>query len=255
MAAAKDSDARYAAGNPRALEGLPIVVKVNIETKGDITSASTNALKDWRPKQDADCIIKLRAAGAIILSKTNMPEMALGMTGWSPLYGMCKNPYEPTRTNIGGSSSGTSASIAAGVCSAGLGSDTMGSLRLPCETVGIAGFMPSLGKWSTDGVVPCVSHKDTPGPMGATVSDLCLLDAVVQGYSATDFAMNAKPDMTKYKVGVPTDHIAGELGQGNRDALDLGISALRGSNATVREQEFFNKIEWADKELTYFPFS
>jgi Asp-tRNA(Asn)/Glu-tRNA(Gln) amidotransferase A subunit family amidase len=178
-AAAKESDARYAAGNPRALEGLPIVVKVNIETKGDICSASTHALKDWRPKQDADCVAKLRAAGAIILSKTNMPEMAFGFTGWSALHGMCKNPHESSRTNIGGSSSGTAASVAAGICSVGLGTDTMGSLRLPSEASGINGFKPSLKKWSVNGVVPCILHKDTPGPMGATVSDLCLLDSVV----------------------------------------------------------------------------
>jgi len=235
----------YASGKARPLEGLPIVVKCNIISKGNLSSAGTPALLNWRPKQDAPCVTKLREAGAVIVGSTNMPECAAGMTGWNPHLGMCRNPHEPTKTNTAGSSSGTASALAAGMTSAGLGSDTMGSLRLPAESCGIVGFKPSLGRWPSEGVFPLFGTHDSPGPMGATVSDLCLLDSVVCGYPMSDFKLctgSDKPAMNKYKVGLPLDWLEGDLGEGNSKAIKLAEAKLRDCGASVKAEDFIKKI-------------
>ena len=98
-------------------------------------------------------VAKLKKAGAIVIAKTNMPILASAIHGYSALYGMCRNPHDLNRSP-GGSSSGTASAIAAGITSAGLGSDTAGSCRLPAEACGVAGFRPSLGRYPKDGIIP-----------------------------------------------------------------------------------------------------
>ncbi|KAH8053028.1 hypothetical protein JL722_9693 [Aureococcus anophagefferens] len=177
QAAAVDAKVK-AGGDLGALEGLPVVIKVNIDVAGTLSTASTPGLAEWRPATSAPCVEKLLAAGAIPIAKTNMPEMAVGFTGQSPVHGTCLNPRN-TAYNCGGSSSGTAAAVAAGVAACGLGSDTGGSLRGPAALCGVVGFRPS--RWPGTGVVPISALRDTPGPMGATVADVALLDAVVNG--------------------------------------------------------------------------
>ena len=165
------------------LEGLPLVVKLNVNTNGLLTSASTAALQQHRPTTNASVWQRLADAGAICIAKTNMPELAGSLHGFNPLHGHCWNPYG-LGYSPGGSSSGTAASIAAGIVPAGLGSDTMGSLRIPADRCGITGMRPSAGRYSTIGCVP-LGRVDTPGPMGRSVADVALLDAVMVSEGGT----------------------------------------------------------------------
>lgn len=126
-----------------------------------------------------------------MIAKTNMPKMAFAVYGRSRLFGNCQNPHDLNRSP-GGSSAGTGAGIASGVASCGLGSDTGGSTRIPAEACGIVGFRPSLGRYSDEGIIPLWTDRDTIGPMGATVSDVALLDSIITGY---DFNSEYKYDI------------------------------------------------------------
>jgi len=178
---AEEADARLATNEPRRpLEGLPVLIKANIDLEGSLSTNSMPGLEDWRPENTAPIVTKLIEAGAIPVAKTNMPEAAFGCWGYSPLHGVTKNPFNSKYTTSG-SSTGTSAGIAGGMASCGLGSDTGGSLRMPAECCGIVGMRPSRGRYPCEGVVPCNPTHDTPGPMATTVADVAFLDAVLSG--------------------------------------------------------------------------
>ncbi|WP_213765682.1 indoleacetamide hydrolase [Caballeronia sp. dw_19] len=171
------------------LAGLPVVVKDNINTAGMQTSAGTPALENFIPSTHAPSVQKLLDAGAILLGKANMHELALGITSTnlSTHAGPVRNPYNP-RMIPGGSSGGTAAAVAARIVPAGLGTDTGGSTRIPAALTGIAGFRPSVGNGGdqrryhdTNAVVPISHTRDTVGPMARTVADIALLDGVVAG--------------------------------------------------------------------------
>lgn len=187
LAAAKNIDASRRAGNTLgAVAGLPIIVKDNINTKDLPTTGGTPALQHFRPSTNAVVLQKLLDAGAIVLGKANMHELAFGITNtnFSTFAGAAKNPYDTTRVP-GGSSGGSGVAIAARIVPAGLGSDTGGSVRIPASFNGIAGLRPSVGnggaqrRYSTTGVIPLSHTLDTVGPMGRTVADVALLDSVI----------------------------------------------------------------------------
>jgi Asp-tRNA(Asn)/Glu-tRNA(Gln) amidotransferase A subunit family amidase len=170
-----------------ALAGLPIVVKDNINTSDMPTSGGTPALQHARPTKNAPSLQKLLDAGAIIIGKTNMHELAFGITSTnlSSFAGPVKNPYDKTRIP-GGSSGGTSAAIAARIVTCGLGSDTGGSTRVPAALTGTVGLRPSVGnggaqrRYDDANLVVPISHtRDTVGPMGRTVADVAILDSVI----------------------------------------------------------------------------
>ena len=190
LAAARRVDAAREAGELLGiLAGLPIVVKDNINTKDMPTSAGTPALQNARPTANAPSVQKLLDAGAIVIGKANMHELAFGITSTnlSSFAGPVRNPYDPTRIP-GGSSGGTAAAIAARVVTCGLGSDTGGSTRIPAALCGIAGLRPSVGNGDTErryhdenAIVPISHTRDTVGPMGRTVADVALLNSVITG--------------------------------------------------------------------------
>jgi Asp-tRNA(Asn)/Glu-tRNA(Gln) amidotransferase A subunit family amidase len=186
LAAARSVDAGATSG---ALAGLPIVVKDNINTRDMPTSAGTPALQHARPINNAPSLQKLLDAGAIVIGKANMHELAFGITSTNlaSFAGVVKNPYDKTRIP-GGSSGGTSAAIAAGIVSCGLGTDTGGSTRVPAALTGTVGLRPSVGNGGAERryddanlVVPISHTRDTVGPMGRTVADVALLDSVITG--------------------------------------------------------------------------
>jgi mandelamide amidase len=190
IVAARRIDAMRDAGLelPR-LAGLPIVVKDNINTAGLPTTGGTAALRDVRPARHAPSLQKLVDAGAIVIGKSNLHELAFGITSTNltPFAGAVKNPYDRTRIP-GGSSGGTAAAVAARIAPAGLGTDTGGSTRVPAALCGIVGFRPSVGnggaqrRYTDTGAVVPISHtRDTVGPMARTVADIALLDAVITG--------------------------------------------------------------------------
>ena len=181
MAAARAADRWRIEGKPLgALHGLPIAVKDNIDAAGYATTAATPALRNNRPDRDAPVLARLLEAGAIVLGKTNMHELAFGYTTNNSAYGTARNPYDSSRSP-GGSSGGTAVAVAARIAPAGLGTDTVGSVRVPAAMCGIAGFRASVGRYSAEGVVPLSHTRDTVGPMARSVADLILLDAIMAG--------------------------------------------------------------------------
>ncbi len=181
LKAAREADALAAKKKFKGpLHGVPLVVKDNIHVAGFANTAGTPALKDFRPKKNAPVADKLVKAGAIVLGKTNMHELAFGITSNNGAYGPARNPYDPKRIP-GGSSGGSGVAIAARMAPAGLGSDTGGSVRIPAAVNGIAGLRPTLKRYSQEGITPIAHTRDTAGPMARTVEDLVLLDNVITG--------------------------------------------------------------------------
>jgi mandelamide amidase len=181
LAAARRSDglaARKSFAGP--LHGVPIVVKDNIHVAGLPSSAGTPGLREFVPPRNALVAEKLIRAGAIVLGKTNLHELAFGVTSNNAAFGPARNAYDPSRI-AGGSSGGTGNAIGARMAPAGLGSDTGGSVRIPAALNGISGLRPTLGRYSQDGITPIAHTRDTAGPMAREVADLVLLDGIITG--------------------------------------------------------------------------
>ncbi|WP_419164266.1 amidase [Candidatus Palauibacter sp.] len=178
-------DRERAAGQVRGpLHGIPILLKDNYDTFDMPTTGSTLALAGSVPPDDAFQVRKLREAGAIILAKTNMHELAAGITSISSLGGQTRNPYDPAR-NPGGSSGGTGAAVAASFGAVGWGSDTCGSIRIPSSVHNLFGLRPTKGLSSIDGLIPLSHTQDTGGPLARSVVDLAIaLDATIGADSA-----------------------------------------------------------------------
>ena len=173
-------DRERAARGPRGpLHGIPILVKDNYDTAGMPTSGGTLGLALLQPAADAFQVQKLRAAGAVILGKTTMHELAAGITTIASLTGQTRNPYDLQRVP-GGSSGGTGAAVAASFAAAGMGSDTCGSIRIPAANQNLVGLRATRGLSSRTGVMPLSDTQDVAGPLARTVTDLALvLDATV----------------------------------------------------------------------------
>jgi Asp-tRNA(Asn)/Glu-tRNA(Gln) amidotransferase A subunit family amidase len=186
LAEAAKLDAERRRGNVRGpLHGIPILVKDNYDTGDMPTTAGSLALAGTRPPDDATQVAKLRAAGAIIVAKTNMHEFASGITTISSLGGQTRNPYDQTR-NPGGSSGGTGAGVAASFAAIGMGSDSCGSIRIPASHNSLVGLRPSLGLSSRDGIIPMSATQDVGGPIGKSVKDVALVMDATVGYDIKD---------------------------------------------------------------------
>jgi aspartyl-tRNA(Asn)/glutamyl-tRNA(Gln) amidotransferase subunit A len=179
-AQAEGADAAIAAGAAGALSGLPVLVKDVIDVARLPTRGGTAR---WRrlAERDADCVAALRAAGAIVLGKAHTNELAFGIDGRNPHRPPCQNPHDRSRLP-GGSSSGPAVAIAAGLVTAGLGTDTSGSIRVPAALCGVAGLRPTFGRISRHGALALAPSYDVVGPLARTVADLrLLLGALLDG--------------------------------------------------------------------------
>ncbi|MEJ5230100.1 MAG: amidase [Pseudothermotoga sp.] len=168
-----------------ALFGIPIALKDLIYTKGMKTTAGSLFWKDFVPDEDAFVVEKLKRAGAIILGKTNMHEIALGVTNNNPHFGPCRNPYDPSKIS-GGSSGGSAVAVATGMALGALGTDTGGSIRIPSALCGVVGLKPTYGRVSLRGVIPLAWHLDHVGPITNCVMDAWILLSVIEGYDTKD---------------------------------------------------------------------
>lgn len=172
------------------LHGIPMALKDNIDTAGVRTSAASAVFADRVPAADADAVVRLERAGAILLGKLNLHEFALGTTSAISHFGPVRNPWDPERS-AGGSSGGCGAAVAAGLCFGALGTDTGGSTRIPAAACGIVGLKPTHGIVSQDGVIPISASFDTVGPMCRSVADVA---AVFQVLTDHPVARACDPD-------------------------------------------------------------
>jgi amidase len=216
LALARAADASRAAGQPQGLlAGLPILIKDNIETADDMaTTAGSLALKDNVAGRDAPLVARLRAAGAIILGKTNLSEWAnirssSSISGWSAVGGQARNPYALDRSPCG-SSSGSGVAVAASLAGAAIGTETDGSITCPSAVNGVVGLKPTVGLVSRTHVVPISHTQDTPGPMTRDVRDAALLLSVIAGSDPADAATApADAHKTDYLAGLKPDALKG----------------------------------------------
>jgi mandelamide amidase len=188
------------------LHGVPLCIKDNIHVKDMPNTAGTVALKNFIPDKDAASVVLLKEQGSLIICKTNLHELAFGITSDNKVFGRVGNAHDP-EYSAGGSSGGTGAAVAAHLAPAGLGSDTGGSIRIPASVNGIAGLRPTMGRYSGEGVTPVVYLRDTIGPMGQTVDDLILLDEVLTGQK---FASSIK-SLNGVRLGVCSDVLCADL--------------------------------------------
>src|SRR5436190_11918070 len=200
LATARQMEAEQKSGKWRGpLHGIPVALKDNIDTAGIRTTAASGVFKDRVPAEDAEVVVRLKRAGAILLGKLNLHEFALGGTSAVTYFGPVHNPWNLDRVPAG-SSGGSAAAIAADLCIGTLGTDTGGSIRIPASFCGIVGFKPTYGRVSIRGVIPLSWTLDHVGPMCRTVEDAAVLLQVIAGYDAGD--------TTSVDVPVP-DYVAG----------------------------------------------
>ncbi|MFC5569914.1 amidase [Lysobacter yangpyeongensis] len=266
LAEADARDAERRAGRVRSpLHGIPVLLKDNIDATPMVNSAGSLALADHRPARDAFVVERLRAAGAVILGKTNLSEWANfrsvhSTSGWSARGGLTRNPYVLDRSACG-SSSGTASAIAADLAVVGVGTETDGSILCPASVTGLVGLKPTVGLVSRNGIIPISSSQDTAGPMARSVADAAYLlaamvgrdenDAVTAnsvGRAVFDYPLRLKADglrgarigVLRSKMGVDADVDA---------AMEASIAAMRRAGATVVDAQIPTEGQWESGEL------
>ncbi|MFD1363380.1 amidase [Lentibacillus salinarum] len=225
------------------LHGIPIGVKDNYCTTGIRTTVGSKLFADFIPDKTATTVDKLLGAGAIMLGKQNMHELAAGSTGTNPFFGTTRNPWN-THHMPGGSSGGGTASLAAGLTTLATGSDTFGSIRLPAAMCGVYGLKPTYGLTSTHGVFPTAMSLDTAGPMARSVSDLTLMLQCMAGFDANDPASLKAPvpNYTEHlnqgingiKIGIPSYYLEG-LDPDVEKLFQHAITTLQHLGADIRK--------------------
>ena len=223
-------------GRRGALHGLPIAVKDLCATKGVRTTAGSKILAAWVPRFDATVVERLRGAGAVILGKLNMHELAYGVTTNNPHYGPTRNPWDLERVP-GGSSGGSGAAVAASLCAAAIGTDTGGSIRIPAGACGVVGLKPTYGRVSRHGVVPLSWSLDHVGPLTKTTADAALLLAVIAGRDEHDptcstrrvdnYRAALRRSPKGLKLGIPREHFFDLLDPEVRTAFDAALAVCK----------------------------
>jgi len=239
------------------LHGIPISLKDNVWTAGVRTTAGSQILRDFVPQQDATIVAQLREAGAVVLGKTNMHEFAYGVTSNNPHFGAVRNPWDTERIP-GGSSGGSAATVAAGLCYASIGTDTGGSIRIPAALCGVVGLKPTLGRVSVTGTIPLSPKLDCVGPLARNAADVARLATPIferrkreKAVGSTAKAVRKK----KLRLGVPQEFVQDEMSVEIRSAFETAMNQLEHDGARrvsvsiplIRETEDAgNQIAWPE---------
>ncbi|MBT8214854.1 MAG: Asp-tRNA(Asn)/Glu-tRNA(Gln) amidotransferase GatCAB subunit A, partial [Acidimicrobiia bacterium] len=242
-AAAEEADARLAAGDDAGpLHGIPVAVKDNMCTRGVETTCSSQILAGWVPPYDATVVERLRAAGAVIVGKTNLDEFAMGSSTENSAYGPTRNPWDPDLVP-GGSSGGSAAAVAAGSAFGALGSDTGGSIRQPAALCGVVGVKPTYGLVSRYGLVAFASSLDQIGPLSKTVGDsVSMLDAIAGHdiHDATsyrgevpDFGADLEAGVKGLRIGVVRELMGEEIDDEVRGSVRSMLDKLADAGAEI----------------------
>ena len=241
---AQAADARLANGERTPLLGVPVAVKDIICTEGVPTTAGSKILEGFVPPYDAFVVQKLKAAGAVILGKTNTDEFAMGSSTENSAYFTTRNPWDHERVP-GGSSGGSAAAVAAGLAYAALGTDTGGSVRQPASFCGIAGLRPTYGRISRWGVVAFASTLDQVGTFGRTVADTTALFQAIAGHDPNDstslnvpvpdFEAALTGDIKGLRVGVPKEYFIEGIDAEVETAVRSAIAKLEELGAEIVE--------------------
>jgi amidase len=260
-------DGERKAGRSRGpLHGIPVLIKDNIDATPMVNSAGSLALAAHKPKTDAPLVAALRAAGAVILGKTNLSEWANfrsphSTSGWSARGGLTRNPYALDRSACG-SSSGTGSAIAASLAAVGVGTETDGSILCPAAMNGLVGLKPSVGLISRAGIIPISASQDTPGPMTRSVADAARLLSVLAaadaggdaaakaaaGHRLDDYTTALDPGALKgARIGFLRESGVGYQRELNA-ALERAVAILRKAGATVIEVEIATAGQWDEAE-------
>jgi aspartyl-tRNA(Asn)/glutamyl-tRNA(Gln) amidotransferase subunit A len=226
-----------------ALAGVPIALKDNLCTSYGHTTCSSKMLKDFRAPYDATVVKKLESAGAVILGKTNLDEFAMGSSTENSAFKTTRNPWDLTRVP-GGSSGGSAAALAGGLCCASIGSDTGGSIRQPAALCGVVGLKPTYGRVSRYGLVAFASSLDQIGPFGRTVSDVALLMNVIAGHdpkdstsvpeTPPDYLANIDGPLKGVRLGIVKEFaLASGMDPQVKAAVDLAVKKYQEMGATL----------------------
>lgn len=264
-AQAKKAEAELCAGRIRKarldrglLHGIPISLKDNIYTAGVRTTAGSRILYKFIPDQDAPLVTQLKQAGAVILAKTNMHEFAYGVTSNNPHYGPVKNPWDRTRIP-GGSSGGSAAAVAAGLCYGSIGTDTGGSIRIPAALCGVVGLKTTLHRVNEECVIPLSPSLDCIGPLARTVDDAAILLQTIfkADNTKTPHARGRKLGrrFAKVRLGLPRELISDAISDEARKPFEAALRDLRRLGAEItdasipllQETELAgNRLAWAE---------
>src|SRR2546425_697636 len=243
LEAAAGAAARYRAGAPRsALDGVPVALKDILCTRGVPTTCGSKILESFVPPYDATVVERLRAAGAVLLGKTNMDEFAMGSSTEHSAFKLTRNPWDPARVP-GGSSGGSAAAVAGGLAAGAFGSDTGGSVRQPAAFCGVVGLKPTYGRVSRYRLVAFASSLDQIGPLARDVRDAALLLQVIAGRdpadsTSADAEVAAYPDrltgtIRGMRLGVVREFFAEGLDPDVERVVRAAIEVLKGLGARV----------------------
>jgi aspartyl-tRNA(Asn)/glutamyl-tRNA(Gln) amidotransferase subunit A len=243
LAAARESDQRWHAGSPRGpLDGAPVALKDVMCTTGVRTTCGSKMLEHFVPPYDATTVERLRAAGVVILGKTNMDEFAMGSSTEHSAYHPTRNPWDLTRVP-GGSSGGSAAAVAGGLAAGSYGSDTGGSIRQPAAFCGVVGMKPTYGRVSRYGLVALASSLDQIGPFAQDVTDTALLLGAVAGYDprdatsiqapVPDYAAELSKGVDGLTLGLPDEYFIDGMDPEIERAVRTAIDVLKGLGARI----------------------
>lgn len=242
LASAQEADEQRASDNVTPLTGIPMAHKDIFCTQGIKTSCASRMLDNFIPPYSATVVNKLAEAGVVTLGKVNMDEFAMGSSNETSFYGPVSNPWDPSRVP-GGSSGGSAAAVAAGLCAFATGTDTGGSIRQPASLCGITGLKPTYGRVSRLGIIAFASSLDQAGPMTRTAEDAAIVLSAMSGMDPGDSTSADQPvpdfhallntDIQGLRIGLPREYFSADLAPDVGDTIHAALAELEAAGATL----------------------